>query len=255
MKLSVSTWNYIRAKWEKADLEEAIREILSKGFGLELWLGWAPWEKYFTRDNWDYLKELLASAPAISSHTSLREWNLEKLKQEIDMVHYLQGNIIVIHPSTIGIKEKVHSSDLRQAKVAVDYAKRNNITLALENAGGKNKNRWVENLKIVMDKIGAFKPGGGLGICIDVGHANLCHQEFDDPVIRFIDEFHDDIVHLHISDNHGEKDEHLVPGQGSIDWSILSKKISDLDFQGQAVLELKSSNAAQAAGAAKEFLL
>jgi sugar phosphate isomerase/epimerase len=46
------------------------------------------------------------------------------------------------------------------------------------------------------------------------------------------------IVSLHVHDNHGTKDEHLWPGDGSIDWQDTTKRLSALAAPPAAVLEI-----------------
>ncbi len=50
-----------------------------------------------------------------------------------------------------------------------------------------------------------------VGMCLDIGHANLCQTTHND-YIRYIDELATDlpIIHLHIHENHGDHDKHLT---------------------------------------------
>jgi sugar phosphate isomerase/epimerase len=52
-----------------------------------------------------------------------------------------------------------------------------------------------------------------LKLCFDIGHAHM-----EDGVESSFDAMRDRIVTTHIHDNHGEKDEHLLPYSGTIDW-------------------------------------
>jgi sugar phosphate isomerase/epimerase len=52
-----------------------------------------------------------------------------------------------------------------------------------------------------------------LKLCFDIGHAHM-----EDGVESSFDAMRDRIVTAHIHDNHGEKDEHLLPYSGTIDW-------------------------------------
>ena len=52
-----------------------------------------------------------------------------------------------------------------------------------------------------------------LGFCLDIGHANTTDQ-----IDELIKAFRDRLVNVHIHDNHGENDEHLTLGEGSIDF-------------------------------------
>jgi sugar phosphate isomerase/epimerase len=52
-----------------------------------------------------------------------------------------------------------------------------------------------------------------IGVCLDVGHAHL-----GDGVQPALTALKDRIRSSHLHDNHGEKDEHLWPGEGTIAW-------------------------------------
>jgi sugar phosphate isomerase/epimerase len=52
----------------------------------------------------------------------------------------------------------------------------------------------------------------------DIGHAHLAEGPEDERVAKSFEPLRSLIVSAHIHDNHGEKDEHLPPYDGSIDW-------------------------------------
>jgi sugar phosphate isomerase/epimerase len=52
-----------------------------------------------------------------------------------------------------------------------------------------------------------------IGVCLDVGHAHMAPG-----VTRAFEVLKDLIRTTHIHDNHGERDEHLWPGYGTIEW-------------------------------------
>ncbi|MFC2106618.1 sugar phosphate isomerase/epimerase family protein, partial [Candidatus Bipolaricaulota bacterium] len=45
------------------------------------------------------------------------------------------------------------------------------------------------------------------------------------------------LSHLHLHDNHGERDDHLLPGEGTVDWARVLGVLEEIDFSGKAVLE------------------
>lgn len=53
-----------------------------------------------------------------------------------------------------------------------------------------------------------------IGVCLDLGHAHL-----EPGVEQAIETLKPLIRSVHVHDNHGIKDEHLWPGEGSIDWT------------------------------------
>jgi len=52
-----------------------------------------------------------------------------------------------------------------------------------------------------------------LGVCLDVGHAHL-----GEGVPAALEVLRDRLRSSHLHDNHGDKDAHLWPGEGTIDW-------------------------------------
>ena len=43
---------------------------------------------------------------------------------------------------------------------------------------------------------------------------------------------------LHVQDNHGEKkDEHLLPGDGTVDWKLFLETLHKIGYKGELVLE------------------
>jgi sugar phosphate isomerase/epimerase len=57
----------------------------------------------------------------------------------------------------------------------------------------------------------------------DIGHAHLAEGPEEERIARGFEPLNDLVASAHIHDNHGEKDEHLLPYQGSIDWRAALK--------------------------------
>jgi sugar phosphate isomerase/epimerase len=75
-----------------------------------------------------------------------------------------------------------------------------------------------------------------VGICLDLGHAHITVG-----VAEAITTLGNRIATLHVHDNHAVKDEHLWPGDGSIDWPATVQAIKTLATQPAAVLEVHQS--------------
>ena len=229
MNLSVSTFNYERERKEEADIDQAITEIIEDGFGVEISLEWSADPELAEPSRWDHLKELLNGAPAISLHTRLNQYDEDALKGEIDMCAYLSGQIVVIHVDTIGVDES--TTDFSHVRELARYAQGKGVTLALENGR-------LEFLRRAIDEVDMLSTDGGLGICIDVGHANL--SKYGYSVGRYLDEFSEKLVHLHLADNFGQKDDHLAPGEGTIDWKMVLSKLCELNFREFGAFEINT---------------
>jgi sugar phosphate isomerase/epimerase len=74
-----------------------------------------------------------------------------------------------------------------------------------------------------------------IGVCLDLGHAAMTVG-----VPAAIATLGPRIVQVHAHDNHGQKDEHLFPGDGTIDWPATAAALNALPAPPAVVLELSS---------------
>ena len=74
-----------------------------------------------------------------------------------------------------------------------------------------------------------------VGVCLDLGHAHLTVG-----VAAAIATLGARMVQVHAHDNHGLKDEHLFPGDGTIDWPAAVAALNTLAAPPAIVLELSS---------------
>jgi len=83
------------------------------------------------------------------------------------------------------------------------------ITLSIENTpltGPEDFNELFSEL----DKAGLLE-AGHIGMCLDLGHANLCQATLND-YLKFIDllDSRIPVVHVHLHENYGDRDSHLT---------------------------------------------
>ena len=76
------------------------------------------------------------------------------------------------------------------------------------------------------------------GVCLDTGHAAIFGISPADAV-RAIGKEH--LLALHIHDNDGNRDLHLLPGEGVIDWEAFSSALHEIGFSGVFSLETEVS--------------
>ena len=72
----------------------------------------------------------------------------------------------------------------------------------------------------------------GVGICLDTGHAYLSGE-----IETVVHKLSGHLWMIHASDNHGEHDDHLPPGQGNIQWRSLLEQVDRSGFGGAIILE------------------
>ena len=264
MKFGISTWNFLRTYGEKADLYTAVEHILRENFGLELWLDWYVAPELIERKRWGHLKEICRNNVGLSFHSSLtRVFDIRILKEEIELCRFLEGDVLVAHPRSLGLEVgtldysesfKPSEPDIDRVVEIVEYAEERGVYLALENG-------LFTVLKRVRDRIRAAGLEKNFGICLDTGHANLYRNSsmleqffeviFDTDIITY-----KDLLHIHISDNLGTVDQHVSPGEGNIDWSVVVPRLANLTHKGQILFELNTpEDPLVSAKNARDFLL
>lgn len=73
----------------------------------------------------------------------------------------------------------------------------------------------------------------GVGVCLDLGHAHIAGN-FQEMITLLGSR----IASVHVHDNHMVRDEHLWPGEGTIDWPATAKALKTLPTPPAAVLEI-----------------
>ncbi|GAB4362749.1 MAG: sugar phosphate isomerase/epimerase [Deltaproteobacteria bacterium] len=103
-----------------------------------------------------------------------------------------------------------------------------NVRLAVENTPLPSG-----DIPILLDLVRDY-PADRVGICLDLGHAHL-----GGDVLSALRAAAPRLIHLHVSDNRGERDDHLVPGRGTIPWEQAVAALSEIGFDGAFTLELR----------------
>src|SRR5690349_20139953 len=94
----------------------------------------------------------------------------------------------------------------------------------------------------------------GLRFNFDIGHAYLSDFPEDDRVEKSFAPLRDLISSVHLHDNHGEKDEHIPPFDGDIDWRSAVKTLkSGSQNSLPIVLELKEKTGPEAPSAVEQL--
>jgi sugar phosphate isomerase/epimerase len=106
------------------------------------------------------------------------------------------------------------------------------LTLLLENMLPHLMFGHVSDLMFLL---GAIRETN-VGTCLDTGHAFLSKD-----LRTVVHKLSGHLRMLHVNDNHGDRDEHLSPGDGAIDWISLFRQLRQWNFHGPLILELADS--------------
>jgi sugar phosphate isomerase/epimerase len=172
---------------------------------------------------------------------ALRQASLDEMGHSLETAARLGAKKVVLHPSMISglgpfVMETAKALALESLDLIAEKAASLGIPLCLENMFPRYLSCFEpKHFKEI------FKAFPSLNMCLDTGHANI-----DDPdqkrLSRFLRKFPEKISHIHISDNHGKKDNHLGVGQGTIDFEKLVRQIMDAGFDRTITFEVFSED-------------
>ena len=120
----------------------------------------------------------------------------------------------------------------------VALAKENGLGIALETDFDLPEQKiYCSTIGELTELCDAFGDVQAVGICYDFGHAQLqadkrSHREK-------LREIGTRLKAVHVQDNHGQEDEHLLPFFGSIDWENAMAGLADIGYAGDLTFEIQ----------------
>ncbi len=168
-----------------------------------------------------------------------RGW-IEEAKISIDTAKSLNIKKINFHFYSIGLTtayssyhKKILGTIVKSLREVIDYANSKDITVILENSPTKRDVVGIKKYKFVIDNVPKLK------VHLDIGHAFIENgmQGIKDYIFTFTDK----LEHIHISDNHGEEDEHLPLGKGEINFEQIAKWLKQINYDKTITFEVFTS--------------
>ncbi len=247
LKFSLSTFVYFRYT-----MVEAIRRIASLGFdAVEIW-GGRP-HAYAPDMDAAHLKEVKLALQEHDLRISnfipaqfrypvnlaigderIRQGSLEYLKQSIDMAVELGSPYASVCPGfSIYPQTQTEAWSIlhNSLETLVRYASGMPITLLLEPAHCMETDlvKTVdEGIELIHDL------GKGIGLLPDTGHLFINDESLAETVMKTSGM----PCHWHIDDNQGKSDDHLIPGDGKIDFLPFFQALTKSGYQGMIAVEL-----------------
>jgi len=167
-----------------------------------------------------------------------RSQAVAELIKACEAAAYLGCSYIVLHPGPEREgRPPEHEFLLRMEKAAESLNQvaarccQLGITLLLENMLAHLMFGHVRDMMYLLGEIKTCD----VGTCLDTGHAHLAGE-----LGQVIHKLSGHLKMVHVNDNHGQRDEHLIPGDGAIHWPWVLKELMAHGFSGQLVLEISS---------------
>lgn len=211
-------------------------------FGKELeqpnWREWAAEHRDYAIGN---------GLPVIQAHAHLYgsfdfyEYTQEQIEyhaglicRDIEAAGIFGAPWIVIHPDsyldeTWYSRKRSMEKNIERFKKYGEVAAKHGLGIAIENMIDKRSLRrfgaGTEDLVELVDRLGDKNL---FGVCWDTGHANL-HQMNQAKALHEIGER---LKAVHINDNLGVYDHHLLPFQGTVNWKEVIGALKDIGYKG-----------------------
>lgn len=173
-----------------------------------------------------------AGAPSVNvihPEKSRRINAMDEIKRALEVAEQIPFKFLVIH---LGEREDSWSPRALEFSITAlehlhAFANPLGVKLVVENL--QNDVARPAHLVEVL-KAGHFRD---IGVCLDVGHAHL-----GEGTAAALTELKPLIRSSHLHDNHGERDEHLWPGEGTIAWDELMQELKSAPQTPAGVLEI-----------------
>jgi len=250
MKLSQSTFVYFNYP-----LKEAVTRIAEAGYqGVEVWGG----RPHAYRDDLTEVElkdihslmeeksiEVSAFIPAqfryptslVNPKKRIREDSINYIKESFDTAIALGTHRITVCPGHTLYGQSPESAwQLLKGSLEalLEHAQKYKITLLLEPAH-KMESDLIITVDDALRMIKEIK-SNRIGIVLDTGHAAINKESLKDCIRKLNGS--KSVYHIHIDDNDGLMDEHLIPGRGKINFIPFLKELKKVNYQDFLTVEL-----------------
>ena len=165
-----------------------------------------------------------------------------RMYHAIDCAKMLGVSCAAIHPDSSALPvegydiRKQHERSIRLLTPSVEYANKNGVQLAVENMRPLFLEVPTHRYCQTAEELCAVADEMGIGVCWDFGHANIAALQ-QSEALTYVGKR---LKLIHINDNHGIQDVHLLPWTGTVDWADAMKGLAATGYDGPFNFELSS---------------
>jgi sugar phosphate isomerase/epimerase len=194
-----------------------------RDFGLEVWSAHGPWGS----ETWQGGRVDLAATDEAARRASVAD-----VRRAIAWLADATGTRLVVHPGVLSDESQAavrRAALLQSLADLAPIAAAHDVYLCVENLPPKC---WpgsrMSDLVSIVEELGASH----VGLCLDTGHANIVAD-----AASFARAAGSWLRTTHVHDNDGARDEHRLPGQGTVRWSELTAALAAIDYRGVIMIE------------------
>lgn len=175
----------------------------------------------------------------LDSKIENREWHEEMVRRSIIASGKLNVKWMTMHAGTdfengfSAVRSK--RGNIEYFNPHIELAVKYNVGVVIENMYDPStlKRTYTATTEDLIDLVDSFNDPR-VGICWDFGHANLVGV---DQCIS-LRQVGKRLKSTHFNDNHGERDEHLLPFYGNIEWEQIMKTLKEIDYEYDLTYEI-----------------
>ena len=171
----------------------------------------------------------------VKDREDINDYIIMALEKVCAVAQFLECPAIVVHPAGRSTKEKEWDCNMKLYRSVMPFAKKYGVKICLENMFGGFKGRPVESVCSradeavkYIDTLNAEAGGDYFGFCLDVGHATLTGKNLQ----QYIQTLGPRLTCLHIHDNDGRTDLHVMPYTQLVDWESFILGLKDIGYKG-----------------------
>jgi sugar phosphate isomerase/epimerase len=235
VKLSVTT-DYAK---DTGDPAQYLRRIADMGFSYVHW--GHHWNTDFLYSKWEIeeiqkwltsyglqLLDLHGSIGPEKNWASPREYErlagVELVQNRVEMAAQLGGKVIVMH-----VPHESMNLPLRKSLEQLEpFVRTRGVRIAIEN---------TNNFDAIAQLLSEYD-ANYLGLCYDSGHGNMSKTG-----LEHLEILKDSLISVHLHDNDGSSDQHMLPFSGTTDWRRLARIIAASAYTEPVSMEVSIRNA------------
>ncbi len=253
MRLATTTGNFDKFN---ISLEEKIRLLYNAGYrhtDLSLYKENTPDSRFMQPDWREYTSSLLsfarslgvdfvqAHSPSVNALNFDESWEnaVEVTVRSIEVCGILGIPNTVVHSGWADAisKEEYFEKNMLFFSRLFPYAEKYNVNVCIENSCKFNmKDKYYFLTGEDMREFIEYANHPKLKACWDTGHANIEGHQYEDIMT-----LGENLTCVHIHDNHGNKDEHLIPFMGSLCIDEVMHALIDSGYKGVFTYETDSA--------------
>jgi sugar phosphate isomerase/epimerase len=175
-----------------------------------------------------------------SFYATVRRTAVAELGSWIARAAAVGAKVAILHPTTAGYEASVEGLQpfldamAWSVEALLPVAARCGVRLAVENMLPGDGERFFSRPEHVA-RLRERMSHPSLGFCLDTGHALIAGGE--GGVARFLEAMGPGIAAFHLSDTSGDRDLHVAPGRGLVDWKGFFRAAAKLGYPGSMCIE------------------